>query len=245
MRVAIVSSPRSGNTWVRSVLATTLSLDQIGVHNYVDLPAELPQSCILQLHWYREPNFQQFLVENGFRVVVIARHPLDLLISVLHFIQHEPLTSQWLAGNAEIPNELVGQSPVSETFLDYALSWGAENLLAISYQWWHDKSVIKTKYEDFVRSPHYAFSTVLNQLCGESMDLNEAIAQFDLKHFQAKVNHHGWQGRPGLWRQLIPFGRANAIYSRHKRIFDDLGYGISFNWLSASRAESNWRSLSA
>jgi hypothetical protein len=244
MRIAIVSSPRSGNTWVRSVLSTTLSLDQVGVHNYLDVTSPLPQDCALQLHWYREPNFQRFLADNGFRVVVVARHPLDLLVSVLHFIQHEPLTKEWLVGNAEIPVGLAGQSPSSDAFMDYALSWGAENLLSVSYQWWHDNDAIKVKYEDFVCSPQQTFHHVISQLSSESLGLGDAIAQFDIKHFQAKANRHGWQGQPGLWKQLIPFTRAKAIYNRHKCVFDELGYDVPINWLSSSRAEGNWHRLS-
>jgi hypothetical protein len=60
---------------------------------------------------------------------MLARHPLDVLVSMLNFIRHEPLTARWLEGNAEIPKTLVGQAPTSENFLNYAMSWGAENLL--------------------------------------------------------------------------------------------------------------------
>lgn len=106
LRVAIVSGPRSGNTWVRSVLSKALDLVQIGVHNPLDIPAALPKRLALQIHWYREPNFQAFLRSNGFRVAVIARHPFDVLISVLHFVRYEPMTDRWLEGNAAIPTHL-------------------------------------------------------------------------------------------------------------------------------------------
>jgi hypothetical protein len=66
-RVAIVSSPRSGNSWVRCVLADILELKQIFVHNCFQAPLILPDNCILQLHWYREPNFQDSLRSNVMR----------------------------------------------------------------------------------------------------------------------------------------------------------------------------------
>lgn len=243
MRIAIVSSPRCGNTWVRSVLSSALLLPEIGVHNYLDVPVELPSDCTLQVHWYREPNFQRFLKENDFQTVVIARHPLDLLISVLHFVRHEPLTSEWLLGNAEIPKELAGQSPTSDIFMDYALSWGAENLLSISYQWWHDNSVIRVKYEDVVASPTLKFEELVERLSENRERLGEAIAQFDLNHFRSTPNKHGWQGQPGLWRQLLPFKRAREIYVRHRRVFDTLGYDVPFSWLTQAAAAANWQRL--
>ena len=137
LRIAVISSPRSGNTWVRSVLGDILGLQQFAVHNYIELK-NIPDRCIVQLHWYREPNLQRFLRGRCFKVLVLARHPLDVLVSMLNFIRHEPLTARWLEGNAEIPKSLAGQSPTSQDFLKYAMSWGAENVLGVTYQWWHD-----------------------------------------------------------------------------------------------------------
>ena len=45
LRLAVVSSPRSGNTWVRAVLANSLGLDQFAVHDYRDLPKNIPENC--------------------------------------------------------------------------------------------------------------------------------------------------------------------------------------------------------
>ncbi len=135
MRMAVVSSPRVGNTWVRSVLGSALQLDQIAVHDPDDLPATLPENCLLQLHWYREPHFQAFLKRERFQVVTISRHPLDLLLSILHFCRREPETARWLGGNGELPDTLRSASPASDVFRKWALGRGVENLLGISYQW--------------------------------------------------------------------------------------------------------------
>lgn len=108
LKIAVISTPRSGNTWVRSVLSKALKLEQIAVHNPQEIPPILPERVALQIHWYREPNFQAILKSNGFKVVTIARHPLDVLISALRFIPHEPLTSRWLEGNTEFPPIFLG-----------------------------------------------------------------------------------------------------------------------------------------
>jgi hypothetical protein len=245
MRVAIISSPRSGNTWVRSVLANSLDLQEIAVHNYLDAPAELPPRCIFQIHWYREPNFQRFLEENHFKSVIIGRHPLDVLLSVLQFIRHEPATSQWLLGNAEIPLDLAGQSPSSDAFTDYALGWGAENLLSVTYQWWHDQRALRVKYEDLVEGSSEKFARLVYALAGETprARLDESLKRFSFKYFQSLPNHHGWAGRAGLWRQLIPTRAARAIYRRHRHLFDVLGYEVPWTWTTRRQATRNWESL--
>jgi len=69
------------------------------------------------------------LFENRFKVVSIARHPLDVLISILHFIRYDQSTERWLEGNGEIPSALKEQPPTSALFVRYALSWGAETCL--------------------------------------------------------------------------------------------------------------------
>jgi hypothetical protein len=242
MRIAIVSSPRSGNTWLRCVLRDAFHLQEVAVHNYLE--AELvPERCVFQLHWYREPNFQDFLAKHRFQIITLARHPLDVLISVLHFVRYEPETARWLNGNCEIPSRLVGQSPASEEFLEYALSFGSENLLSVTYQWWHDHSAIKVRYEDFVAAAAPVADRLADQLKAPKDHLPEALAANSLEMFKALPNRHGWQGRPGLWRTLIPSDSAAAVYARHEHVFQTLGYTAEPTLLSRETAEANWAAL--
>jgi hypothetical protein len=244
MRIAVISTPRAGNTWVRRVLSQALDLENIAVHNPRDIPSVLPDRVALQIHWYREPNFQAFLQDNGFRIVTVARHPLDVLISALRFLPHEPLTARWLEGNAEIPSDLSKHAPASERFLEYATSWGAENLLSISYLWWHEPTAIKLRYEDLVREPVSGFSSAVEGLGGSVANVRVAVEANPLKALQDTPNRHAWQGRAGLWRELIPPRDARRIYSRHRRVFETLGYRVSPpQFLSRHTALRNWERL--
>jgi hypothetical protein len=56
-------------------------------------------------------------------------------------------------------------------------------------------------------------------------------------------NRHGWQGRPGLWRELIPYETAALIHERHHRVFEQFGYGIVETSLTRDAAEANWTNL--
>jgi len=227
------------------VLARTLGLEEIAVHNWRDLPSELPNDCVLQIHWYREPNFQAFLRENKFRLIVLARHPLDVLLSVLHFIEYEPLTARWLEGNCGISPELIGSSPVSAAFKRYATSWGAENLLSISYQWWHDPETLRIRYEDLVEDPKANFNTIVKVLDGSTDTLEPILQEINFEKFRATPNRHGWQGQPGLWRRLIPTITALKIYAYHRRVFNTLGYPPPFSLITPTNANRNWERLKA
>ena len=101
LRLAVVSTPRSGNTWFRRLAAAAYRLDEWAVHNPRDLDwAGLSSRCILQIHWHRAEPFLSLLERYQFRVAVLSRHPLDVLISILHFAPHEPDTARWLEGEA-------------------------------------------------------------------------------------------------------------------------------------------------
>lgn len=245
MRIAIVSTPRSGNTWVRGVLRDALALPEFAVHNYRDLPPVLPAQTILQLHWYREPGFQALLRESEFKVIVLGRHPLDVLLSVLHFVRREPLTARWLEGNAQIPANLSQETPTSKGFERYAMSWGAENLLSISYQWWFEASAIRVRYEELVLNPEASFRKLISDLGGGSTRLGDALAANSLEVLQATPNRHGWQGTPNLWRQLIPPAVARRIRDRHARVFETLGYRVPRYFLTRRHAQQVWSHLSS
>ncbi len=242
LRVAVIGTPRCGNTWVRSVLGDILRLEQFAVHNYAELES-IPERAIVQLHWYREPCFQRFLRDYGFKTLVLSRHPLDVLVSILNFIRYEPATARWLEGNAEIPPSLIGQPPTSREFLQYATSWGAENILGISYQWWHDPDVVKVRYEELVMRPHETLLSLARVFDPQAQDANGAINRFNLPFFRNLPNKHGWQGRPGLWRELIVYFDARCIYKRHKRVFDVMDYSVRPYLLSRAGALRRWQEL--
>lgn len=247
-RIFLISTPRSGNSWVRSVLRDAFGLDEIAAHNIFDLPLNLPDNLILQIHWYREPTIQALITEQDCKVIVIARHPLDVLVSVLHFTRHDQSPDRWLEGNCEIPHALRSATPSSSAFLDYALSWGAENLLSVAYQWWHDHNTIKLRYEDLIADPIASLQSLAKSLRHASIPVEEwaaALSNNSLGKFQALQNKHGWQGRPNLWRELLTPHIASQIYHRHKRVFDVLGYSLPPYALSEEEAERNWERLKA
>ncbi len=155
-----------------------------------------------------------------------ARHPLDVLISVLHFIRYEPETAEWLGGNCSIPLDLPGKAQASPEFLEYALSFGAENLLSVTYQWWRDMSAVKVCYEDLVANTADEMRRLAGQIGQPTEGIIGAIAPNSIEMFKALPNWYGWQGSVGLWRKLLPFESARQVMFRHRSIFDALGYTV-------------------
>lgn len=243
MRVAIIASPRSGNSWLRVLLAETLGISEFTTHNWHELVNDLPQSCVMQVHWYREPGIQAFLRDCGFRVVTIARHPLDVLLSVLRFCKHDPNNARWLEGNCEVEC-LFDKSftPISPVFLDWCLGFGCENLFSVTYQWMHDPGTLKTRYEDLVSDPCGTVAGLARALTGNPAPVpDEALEKYSLAYWQALPNKHGWQGKAGLWKELFTAGSCRAIHDRHRRVFDTLGYNVDEACETNSEAEISKR----
>src|SRR5439155_7461592 len=136
VRIVLVSTPRSGNNWQRHLLARLYDVPSLSVHNPADLDWEaLPPQCVLGIHWHPVPPFLALLERHDFRAVALARHSLDVLVSVLHFALYAP-TARWLEGEGGDERPIYGAMPRSSPFLEYAAGKRACALLYVSRDWW-------------------------------------------------------------------------------------------------------------
>lgn len=244
LRVAILSTPRSGNTWLRHLLGAVYAVPSIAVNipTDVDWPG-LPQECVLQLHWHRYPAFLARLEQCRFRVLVLARHPLDVLISILHYSMHEP-TGRWLEGEDGNECTIFGAMPRSTAFLDYASGKRAAALLSVSREWWDIPACVQVYYETLVRDPQAEVGR-LQDLLGVAArkPIAEAVAETTLSKLRVLTTNqaHFWQGKPGLWRSLLTAAEANRIAGAHQTILAELGYACEPDAdLTGSEADANW-----
>lgn len=240
MRIAVVSTPRAGNTWVRHLLATAYRLPHLARHAMADADwTELPAEVVLQLHWRRTPDFAAKLDEHGFRVVTVARHPLDVLISILHFCIHESESEHWLLGAGGTEADIFGAMPRSRVFIEYVKGPRAAELLAVTPDWWGQSGVVGVRYEDLVADTEGELRRLEAALgpvrCGSIAEAVEACSMGKMR--QRSINSHFWQGRPGLWRHLLPAAEAREIAAA----MPDLGYSIDPDpTLDALTADRNW-----
>lgn len=227
LRIAIVSTPRSGNTWLRYLVARVFGIPELSRHRlsrneWRDLPPEI----VLQLHHRREPEFEATLAEHGFRVLTISRHPLDVLISILHVAVHEIESEHWLDGRHGDERTIWGAMPRSRCFLDYAVSPRAAELLAVTSDWWQQPDCVSVRYEDCVRDT----TAVLEHLESafgrpRQVEFATALAENSLSRLRGTAtNNHFWKGQPGLWRELLPEPEAREIAQAHSAILANLGY---------------------
>ena len=163
MKLALISTPRSGNTWLRSLLSELYALESYAVHSPLDIHwAGLPERCIYQIHWEPEESFIKQLKAAEFKLLTICRHPLDTLISILHFCRFEPQTASWLDGKGGDESSIIGKTPASNAFLNYSVSERAQRLLSISSQWKQLEECPVIQYEKLVEDPIKELSKLID-----------------------------------------------------------------------------------
>jgi hypothetical protein len=224
--------------WLRRLLTAAYGLEERSAHTPDELDWEtLPERCALQLHWHRTPAFRERLGRYGFSVAVLARHPLDVLVSILHFAPYEPETARWLDGEGGNEEPLLGADPASRAFLAYATGPRAKALLSITPEWWEHADA-RARYEDLVADPPGELGRMVEALGGApAMTLAAAVGAAGFGRLRDEAtNMHFWQGRPGLWSELVPTRYALAIASAHPAMLE-LGYSVG---VDAPTARARW-----
>jgi hypothetical protein len=249
LRIALLNTPRSGSTWLRCLLSTLLDLEQLTafVPDDIDWQA-LPERAVIHLHAHRTPAMLDLLERHAIRPVVLRRHPLDVLISILHFAPHEPATARWLDGEGGDERLLYGAAPMSQNFLRYAKGARAKALLSLSPEWARDERAVEISYERLVAATVEELDRITCELSVKPVrDLRWTTEQHSLaRHRAASRNQHYWRGQPGLWRHLLTHDVARDIHNSLRESFDAFGYACDADpQLTLDRAHGNWSSLRA
>lgn len=247
-RLFAACTPRTGSTWFGRVLGDLLDVgvNSFGMPLNVDwtgLPAE---GCIVVMHRRRTLAFEGFLREHGFRLVAMARHPLDVLLSILTYAQvprNREFSAAWIEGECGNEESLADASPTSEGFVRYALGWRSAALFDVSTSW--AARAEHAYYEQLVREPHAALSRLCAALgAAPKKSVDEVIARHSLTTFGEDAPGHVWRGEPGIWRKLIVPELAHAVRERHPEAFSAFGYEADADSdLTVEQAQRNWAAL--
>lgn len=244
IRLAVVGTPRSGNSWLRFLLHHGWHLPVFAVHDMTpEFCAALPTEAVVQIHWRRTPEFVQKLTDLGFRVVAPVRHPMDVLISILHFCWYEPDTGSWLLGTGGNEDDIKAAMPRSRSFVEYCTGPRAAELLRVSEDWHGQPDAIGVRYEEMVADPRAGVERLAEQIgplrC-ESVDALIDSCSMDSSRRTSR-NNHFWKGQPGLWRTLLPAAEAGEILAAVRPACERFGYDATPDpALTASAADANW-----
>lgn len=205
----------------------------------------------MMTHWHRVEPLVSLLKANQFKLVTLARHPLDVLLSIL---QYAPCggSLRWLEGKDGDERPIFHTAPLSDAFLEYATSPRAQALLAVSAQWWTAPGCHRIRYEELVQNPEQTLCRLGKKLSAPpSVPFAESVEVNKLDRLQSTeqqrthlLARHFWQGKPGLWRSLLPAEAVHRIARAHSKVFATLGYTCSPDpSLDTATANRNWLTL--
>jgi hypothetical protein len=176
--------------------------------------------------------------------VTLARHPLDVLLSILHFSTFDESTSSWLLGEQGNEDGIFAAMPCSASFQEYAVGPRAAALLGLSRSWWSQVGCRQLRYEDLVENPAGSLQRLVQTLgVAATGSLDEALASNTLGKLRDRTNvhHHFWRGQPELWRHLLPAGPAQQAAGAHCASFALFGYACEPDAnLTTQQADANW-----
>lgn len=226
------------------MLRTMYALPDFAEHDPANIPwDELPPHAIVNLHATPTRAICERLA--GFRVVTIARHPLDTLISILHFAPFHSASDGWLLGQGGGEGAIRGATPVSPEFIEYATGPRTAALFSVSRLWWDVPGVIRVRYEDLVEDTVGELSRIAQQLQIPLAQSPEIVAKEHAREAMrgrhVSFRQHVWKGQPGHWRRFLPNDVAHRIAAAHRPSFAPLGYVCDPNVvLDEETADVNW-----
>jgi hypothetical protein len=246
-RIAILATPRSGNTWLRMMLRDVLELDELIVRHPGDLDWErLPERAVINLHWPATVYLQSFLEAARVKVVTISRHPFDVLVSILRFAQTEPETIQWLWGRGGDEDSLLDADPTSEPFAQWAMSERALHLIEVSSSWLAVPDVAHVSYDKLVESPEREVHRLVQRL---SLAPVKPIAEAVQRFTPAWVNErsgiaHAWTATTDMWKEVLPADLVDQLRVRYRYQLRQLGLTATPDVkINRSEARDRWQQL--
>ena len=119
----------------------------------------------------------QVLKRERFRVISPARHPLDVLISYLH----------WALVTRADP-EIFAAMPRSRPSSNHATGPKAANFLAMTREWWRRDDTIRLRYEDLAHDAAQTLTPVLASLnLPTRVPLADAVADTSLTKLRRRT----------------------------------------------------------
>lgn len=220
LKILIVSTPKTGNTWVKQLLSTIYDLPVVLVGNTLDSAPEtlegLGERWIAHQHWVLTPNLLRWGRENGLVFVTTIRHPGDTLVSLYHFLRSYANAFRDSAGDfvalMNLDRMAWGETPGDGKKVGKHLLWYVQEQflqeLEQSLLWMRAPETLPVRYEDLWRDPLSALTQLTARISPVSRDcIERAIEACDIglmRSLAERDRDFFRQGGVGGWRTDLP-----------------------------------------
>lgn len=208
LRILIVSTPKSGNTWLKLLLGEAYNVPMVDLPDNprdIDLTT-LPESWVAQQHYWFEAGTREWLEKNGVVVLTTVRHPGDVFVSLWHHVKRAgrpAVNDARHSGFLQLDGPAMGEA--AEAFARQ----GFYRDLHVSISWLRAGESLCVRYEDLWSRPFETLQAVTSfvRAC-TSLDLQRAISLCQIRRLQRSNLDQGRgffrQGGIGGWRHALP-----------------------------------------
>lgn len=241
--IGIYSFPKSGNTWMRHIVAAAAGrkLGDVAPGVYRN-PLFEHQIRIggVDRYFYKSHGKRELTQYKGepFRnagIIYLLRHPLDVFLSQLNYLSRNVAK----ADHFQIPCESV-DSVIERGELDIFFSaFLAQGTLDPGFadagswfdnvSWWTakaetDKRIVIVRYEDLLADPRQSLVPVANLI---GVDLDTLAAGLDVAGKRTRADGlFFWKQTAGHYRELIPKEMIARFAKYHGALVNRVGYTL-------------------
>ncbi len=238
MRVVIVSQPKTGNVWIRTLLSQLYDLDCLNDMRDARVPrngqefaelierGEFPDNSIFQEHLF--PNPQRVLAPArriGAHLVTMLRNPYDAFVSYYYYVNNFP---EQFAGRP--PSTLVGKEIDHPDVIAYIEGHYREHL-KISLKWVLSGESIVLRYEDLKSEPVAKLTNLATQL--QPVDASRIESVLEANRVDRLQANGGWlskhvrSGSVGDWKNELSDSHLDAFRRCHAEVIKEIGYSVA------------------
>ncbi|MGI8825033.1 MAG: sulfotransferase domain-containing protein [Chloroflexota bacterium] len=232
MRIIVAGQPKTGNVWVKHILASLYDLEVAAeppagsaeaLQAFVEENRFKPDS-IFHEHFWPSDAFFDALPADGCHLVTPLRHPYDAFVSLYHFAQRHP--EPFLQGN-DPARHMIGK-PIGDPAVLHFLENDFGGYIQLSLSWLVSGRSSITRYEDLCARPVQE----VQRLAREIEPVGWWRARRATRAASAKkLRRLGgyWQVHiraPGVddWKNHLTEAHLSIFETRYGKLIEGLGY---------------------
>ncbi len=209
LKILIVSTPKTGNTWIKYLLANLYDLP-IGELNSIEFNVAEAEALgprwVAHQHYAARPDLIDWAERNGVVLVTTLRHPCDVLVSLFHYVR---------AFGAEVvfserdraPIMALDEGTIGEHTAAYVRD-GFSTALDISLSWLRSGKSCVVRYEDLKHDPVAALEVLTASIQEVRLERIRDVAgawTFEqMRHMPGMDPRFFRKGQVGGWRSELP-----------------------------------------
>jgi hypothetical protein len=229
LKILIVATPKTGNVWLKNLLAVAYGLPQL------DFPVEMNEEALRALggcwvaHQHLQASVEMLRLLAKFEVVVITllRHPGDVLVSLRHFVPHSSTTPIFDRTADEMLKDGESYGERSHHYVKHHFAVQL-NLSLL----WMRLGAIPVRYEDLRADTVGALRRLTDTILPvDARRLRAAAVLSDFDRMQRREvgrAHHFRRGLSGEWITALPASVVEIFRTRepYPAQFAALGYSL-------------------